>query len=321
MDNDTNRIFEIDSSSDSPKISDSDVTPEARRAPANSPAFSVDGTKPLARVLDRVVVHASPETDSKVTSYLEAEDVVELHKLWKKSGGWIETRMPGGSMGYIHSETRVSFLERVKLKEKKVEIFNKPSSDGMPVHKLTKGIMFWKFIDVKTTDPSWVAVRLDSGQQGYIPSSSKVKSLPQITYPAVETAGHDVMVGAIWCIAGIAITAGTYAAVEDTGGTYLIAWGPVVFGGFQFLRGLFRAAVAERATIYDDNTVANNVVTSGGMKADAGEVVTSGGMTADTGDLVTSGGMMDFRDCHHCGVKGMLPMPGNKCPNCKKSLD
>jgi hypothetical protein len=45
--------------------------------------------------------------------------------------------------------------------------------------------------------------------------------------------------GAPWCIGGIAVTAVTDQAASNAGGgTYIIAWGAILFGAVQFLRGL-----------------------------------------------------------------------------------
>lgn len=217
-------------------------------AATNRPAFAVDGTKPLARVLSPVNVHSRPSPDAQVISSLEAEEDVEMYKLWKTDGGWMEIRLPDGSMGYMPAGTRVALLSRVKLKDKEVEVFEQPSLDGAPSHKLEKGSRFWTA--ATTAGPSCVRVRLDSGEVGYIHAATKVASLAQPKVPAIQSAGHDVIVGALWCIGGIAVTAGTYSAVSTSGGTYLICWGPIAFGGYQFLRGLFRAAVAEKAPAY-----------------------------------------------------------------------
>ena len=43
--------------------------------------------------------------------------------------------------------------------------------------------------------------------------------------------------GGLWFAGGGLVTAGTYAFSE---GTYFLAWGPLIFGGFQLLRGLVR---------------------------------------------------------------------------------
>ena len=53
-----------------------------------------------------------------------------------------------------------------------------------------------------------------------------------------EVARKNMAYGAIWCIGGTLVTALTYQAASEGGGHYIIAWGAIVFGGFQFLRGL-----------------------------------------------------------------------------------
>lgn len=53
-------------------------------------------------------------------------------------------------------------------------------------------------------------------------------------------AGRRMMVGLVLLIVGIAITAGTYNSASDRGGgTYFIAYGPMVVGGIRFFQGLF----------------------------------------------------------------------------------
>jgi hypothetical protein len=59
--------------------------------------------------------------------------------------------------------------------------------------------------------------------------------------PATEApaGGRDVLYGGLWLLGGIVVTAGTYLAAEERGGgRYVVAWGAMLFGGLQFLRGL-----------------------------------------------------------------------------------
>jgi hypothetical protein len=60
---------------------------------------------------------------------------------------------------------------------------------------------------------------------------------------AVQQAHRDrnqrnMTYGALWCIGGTVVTGLTYAAASG-GGTYVVAWGAIIFGGIQFLSGLF----------------------------------------------------------------------------------
>ncbi len=62
---------------------------------------------------------------------------------------------------------------------------------------------------------------------------------PSRSSPA-KSGQKDMIVGAVWCLGGIVVTAVTYRAAL-AGGTYLVAWGAIVFGAIQFARGLLRA--------------------------------------------------------------------------------
>jgi len=59
-----------------------------------------------------------------------------------------------------------------------------------------------------------------------------------------EIGKRNMFFGAMWCIGGLAVTVITLAAASQGqgGGTYVIAWGAILCGGVQFLRGLSQAA-------------------------------------------------------------------------------
>jgi DNA-directed RNA polymerase subunit RPC12/RpoP len=58
-----------------------------------------------------------------------------------------------------------------------------------------------------------------------------------------EAARSNMYHGALWCIGGIAVTAMTYrAAAGAGGGPFVIAWGAILFGAIQFLRGAIQSA-------------------------------------------------------------------------------
>ena len=71
-----------------------------------------------------------------------------------------------------------------------------------------------------------------------------VKNLKQARAKIYREAGlKNMVVGALWCVGGIAVTALTYQMASGSGGHYVVAWGAVVFGGLQCVRGLFQAVV------------------------------------------------------------------------------
>ena len=57
-----------------------------------------------------------------------------------------------------------------------------------------------------------------------------------------EAARRDVLYGGLWLLVGIAVTVGTYLFADFSGGSrFIVAWGAMLFGGLQFLRGLLAA--------------------------------------------------------------------------------
>jgi hypothetical protein len=50
-----------------------------------------------------------------------------------------------------------------------------------------------------------------------------------------------MIMGGIVCALGIIVTAATYSSAADSGGSYVVWWGAIVFGGIQFFRGLMQA--------------------------------------------------------------------------------
>ena len=52
----------------------------------------------------------------------------------------------------------------------------------------------------------------------------------------------DMIYGALWCFGGIALTVFSHqAAANAGGGSYVVAWGAVIFGALQFFRGVFQS--------------------------------------------------------------------------------
>ena len=75
-------------------------------------------------------------------------------------------------------------------------------------------------------------------------ATAVVSNLEQLHSDALrEVARKNMRQGVLWCVGGLVVTALTYSAAS-LGGQYVVAWGAVVFGGVQFLRGLTQAVRA-----------------------------------------------------------------------------
>ena len=55
-----------------------------------------------------------------------------------------------------------------------------------------------------------------------------------------KAAKKNMLYGALWCIGGIVVTVVTLGMAMEGGGTYIVAWGAIVFGAIQFFRGLIQ---------------------------------------------------------------------------------
>ncbi len=52
-----------------------------------------------------------------------------------------------------------------------------------------------------------------------------------------ERARKDMIYGGLWFFGGIIVTLVTYSSASG-GGSYVVAWGAILFGGIQFFRGV-----------------------------------------------------------------------------------
>lgn len=65
-----------------------------------------------------------------------------------------------------------------------------------------------------------------------------VGNLSKVRAKAMSEAGRkNMLYGGLWCVGGIIVTAVTYGAAGG-GGSYVVAWGAIIFGAIQFFRGL-----------------------------------------------------------------------------------
>lgn len=51
----------------------------------------------------------------------------------------------------------------------------------------------------------------------------------------------DMFWGAVWFIGGLAVTLITYSNASEGGGRYTVAYGAIIFGLIQFVRGAYKA--------------------------------------------------------------------------------
>jgi hypothetical protein len=91
----------------------------------------------------------------------------------------------------------------------------------------------------------WMTVKLPDGRMGFVSGEAKIvwlTSREKWKTPDGEDAKRSMQRGALWLGGGVLVTAVTLSAASSSrqGGIVVIAWGPVLFGGFRFLVGLLQ---------------------------------------------------------------------------------
>lgn len=56
--------------------------------------------------------------------------------------------------------------------------------------------------------------------------------------------GRNLFFGLMWCLGGIAVTAWTYQSASSVGGRYMVAYGAIIVGAVQAIRGLIQISRA-----------------------------------------------------------------------------
>ena len=69
----------------------------------------------------------------------------------------------------------------------------------------------------------------------------------QIAQIKIDAANKDIKHGALWCGGGLLVTIGSYSMASEGGGSYLMCWGAIIFGGYQLLKGMAAIGGAKQA--------------------------------------------------------------------------
>jgi hypothetical protein len=87
----------------------------------------------------------------------------------------------------------------------------------------------------------WAGLEREAGIKPRPPDVVNLSDAPATAQdPAAEPRGlpTDAVVGGVVALLGLAVTVVTYLSAEQSGGTYVIAWGAILFGAIRFFRGL-----------------------------------------------------------------------------------
>jgi hypothetical protein len=195
-----------------------------------------------ARLLDsQALVYDGPDLNSGIVTQLLAGHEVELRGVKKKAGkDWVGVTLADGRRGYLPGDTKLFHIQPVTLLQKEVAVYAEPSTASVMKAQYKKPARFFLVGIANQDGKTWVRIRDAAGQEGFIDGKTSLKREVEVTK---AMGGKNMLYGALWCIGGIVVTVATLSAASS-GGTYVVAWGAVIFGGLQFFQGLYQYLTA-----------------------------------------------------------------------------
>jgi hypothetical protein len=219
---------------------------------------------------DSVPFYASEDDDSTLT-HLSGAPVGEISPA-KSEGGRIPTILSDGRRGYLARDVKTLQIPLWTTASGHTDVYAEPNTVSPVIATLSSGTLIEQYgLTITCGGDSWIPVRLADGRDGYIGSKVKVvtqgsqvriqkspddpgiqwllkdgklRLRAQLLKTPREAAQRDMLIGAAFCVVGIFVTIFTYSLAADSGGTYLIMWGPAVYGAFRFFKGLVRLVSA-----------------------------------------------------------------------------
>ena len=191
-----------------------------------------------ARILDsQVKLYSTPEPNALSLATLQEGTEIEFGGVKQRNGKqWVEITLPTGQKGYIPGETRIFHLRMATLLQNNVPVYHQATEHSLVRTTLKRNAKVYLVDVTRVEGVDWVKVREPSGIEGFIPGKTRLRVIPEKTK---ALARKNMISGALWCIGGIIVTAATYSA-SSSGGSYIIAWGAILFGALQFIQGVYQ---------------------------------------------------------------------------------
>jgi hypothetical protein len=195
------------------------------------------------RIIEQTAtVYSEPDSSSLPINQLAVGNEIEMGGIKKRAGkSWVAVQLPGNQRGYLPGDTRIYHIKRVKLNQKAVEVHSDPSAQSMVTSRYGRGGEFLLADTVERDGKSWVKIRDAAGGEGFIDGKTQIKVIPEVTKSVGK---KNMLYGALWCVGGTVVTVVSYTAVAESGGTYIVAWGAILFGAIQFIKGVYQFSTA-----------------------------------------------------------------------------
>jgi hypothetical protein len=197
------------------------------------------------KYVDDFVLYPKPLKSEEGAAPITGHPMAELAK---GPSGFVEVILADGRRGFVDGQAKVTSVKHMELRQIETPLYQAASKTSPVISKLKRRTILLKYNNepvLQSDGAQWVPVSTAEGQHGYILGNVKV----EILKPKIETEPADgtknMLIGGGICGVGIVITAVTYSSASTGGGSYVVAWGAILFGGIRFIWGLLQAGGAQ----------------------------------------------------------------------------
>jgi len=182
-------------------------------------------------------IYSQPDPTAPPITQAMVGGIVDLGRVKKQNGrAWVAVTLSDGRRGYLAGDARVLALRRGTLLQNEVAAYSQPSTSSGVKARYQKCATLYLGERVAQDGKAWVKVLDAAGNEGFVDGETRI----QVVAEGAKAAARKKMLrGGLWCVVGIAVTAGTYS-LASPGGTYFVTWGAIVFGGIQFFQGMYQ---------------------------------------------------------------------------------
>lgn len=189
-----------------------------------------------ARIIDQSAnIYPDMDPSAQIIGVIPVGEVIELGKIRRRKGkAWVSFTRTNGQSGYVSGDTHIFPIRQVETIDA-VSLLDQPAADARVIHQYKKKERMTMLDVVRSGDSGWVKVKDPAGREGYINGKTRIRVVPD---DLVAAGKKNLLVGALFTVGGLALTLATYLTSSNTGGSYIIAWGAVIFGVLQVVQGL-----------------------------------------------------------------------------------
>jgi hypothetical protein len=169
---------------------------------------------------------------------------MDLGKVIRKKGKvWVEIALLGNQKGYISGETKIFSIRKGQVITNSADLVETPVKSAVVIKTLQRGAILTISGVEKTEEGSWFKAMDNSGVNGYIATSVKLKMVPEYSR---SSAIKNMITGLVFIVIGVGLTVLNLQSQQANGMIYL-SYAVIFFGLLQGGQGLIEFLKAQKA--------------------------------------------------------------------------